>query len=163
MVCAPRTACRSATGRHGSTGQCQDPGTRVQGQEDGRSHGRGPRDHAEPAGRPDRCRPWPDHGQGRGSRLQGWLGHDQGRGEEAGSRERDPARRAEIRGCGSCRKAAEAAAAAAAAEAEAEAKRLADEQAAAEEAALQAAEADIASDKAGDAGEGAAEKKDGEE
>ena len=59
--------------------------------------------------------------------------------------------------------AAEAAAAAAAAEAEAEAKRLADEQAAAEEAALQAAEADIASDKAGDAGEGAAEKKDGEE
>ncbi len=60
-------------------------------------------------------------------------------------------------------KAAEAAAAAAAAEAEAEAKRLADEQAAAEEAALQAAEADIASDKAGDAGEGAAEKKDGEE
>ncbi len=70
----------------------------VQGQEDGRSHGGRPRHHAEPAGRQDRCRPWPDHGQGRGSRLQRWLGHDQGRGQKADARERDLSRRAEI-GC----------------------------------------------------------------
>ena len=68
---------------HGSTGQCQDPGKRLQGQEDGRSHGRRPCHHAEPAGCPHRRRPWSDHGQRRGSGLQRWLGHDQGCGEEA--------------------------------------------------------------------------------
>ena len=48
------------------------PGPRqgVQGQEDGRPHGRCPRDHAEPAGRPHRRRPWPDHDQGRGPRCR---------------------------------------------------------------------------------------------
>ena len=66
------------------------PGPRqgVQGQEDGRPHGRRPHDHAEPAGRPHRCRPWPDHDQGRCPRIEGWLGHRQGRGEEAGSQGR---------------------------------------------------------------------------
>jgi hypothetical protein len=73
------------------------PGPRVQGQEDGRPHGRREGDDAEPAGRAHRHRPWPDHDQGRGARIEGWLGHDQGRGEKAVPRERDPARSPALR------------------------------------------------------------------
>jgi 50S ribosomal protein uL3 len=73
------------------------PGPRVQGQEDGRPHGRRAGHDAEPAGGAHRHRPWPDHGQGRRARIEGWLGHDQGRGEEAVPRERDPARSPALR------------------------------------------------------------------
>ena len=53
---------------HGSTGQCQDPGKVFKGKKMAGHMGCRPCDHAEPAGRAHRCRPWPDHGQGRGSR-----------------------------------------------------------------------------------------------
>ena len=72
------------------------PGQGVQGQEDGRPHGRGAGDHAEPAGGAHRRRARADHGQGRGAGLEGRLGHDQGRGEEADAGERDPARGAAL-------------------------------------------------------------------
>ncbi len=74
------------------------PGQGVQGQEDGRPHGRRPGHHPEPAGRPHRQRARPDHGQGRGAGLQGRLGHDQGRGQEGHARQRDPAGGAALRG-----------------------------------------------------------------
>ena len=100
------------------------PGQGVQGQEDGRPHGRGPRHHPEPAGRAHRRRARPDHGQGRGAGLEGRLGHDQGRGQEAGARQRDPAGGAALgRRRPRTRRAAKAAEEAAAAEAEAEAQR----------------------------------------
>ena len=57
------------------------PGSRqgVQGQEDGRPYGQRARDHAEPAGRPHRCRPRPDHGRAarcRAPRAAGCLVRD---------------------------------------------------------------------------------------
>ena len=79
------------TARHGSTGQCQDPGKVFKGKKMAGHMGAVRVDHAEPAGRAHRQRPRPDHGQGRGPGLQGRLGHDQGRGQEGRARERDPA------------------------------------------------------------------------
>ena len=58
---------------HGSTGQRQDPGQGLQGQEDGRPHGPRARDHAEPRGRRDRRRAGPCSGAWRRSGHQGRL------------------------------------------------------------------------------------------
>ena len=71
------------------------PGPRqgVQGQEDGRPHGRRPRDHAEPEGRQDRRRPRPDHGRGRGAGCQGRLDLRPRRGQARAARRRADARR----------------------------------------------------------------------
>jgi 50S ribosomal protein uL3 len=88
---------------HGSTGQCQDPGKVFKGKKMAGHLGRRPRDHAEPAGRPHRCRPRPDHDQGRCPRVEGRLGHHQGRREEAGSQGRPASRRDPHRGCSGCR------------------------------------------------------------
>ncbi len=60
---------------HGSTGQRQDPGKRLQEQEDGRPHGRPPAHPAEPRDRPHRRRARPALRQGFGApaRRARWL------------------------------------------------------------------------------------------
>ncbi len=70
------------------------PGSRqgVQGQEDGRPHGRSPGDHAEPQDRQDRCRARPDPGRGRGAWRQGRLDSRPRRGEAAAAGRRADAR-----------------------------------------------------------------------
>jgi large subunit ribosomal protein L3 len=68
------------------------PGQGVQGQEDGRPHGRRAGDHAEPAGGPDRHRARPDPGQGRGPGLQGRLGDRARRGQARAARRMRPCR-----------------------------------------------------------------------
>ena len=60
------------------------PGQGLQGQEDGRPHGRGPRHHAEPAGGAHRQRARADHGQGRGA------GHRRAAGSRSRTRSRRP-------------------------------------------------------------------------
>ncbi len=71
------------------------PGPRqgVQGQEDGRPHGRRAGDHAEPEDRQDRRRPRPDHGRGRGAGRQGRLDPGARRGQAGAARGRADAGR----------------------------------------------------------------------
>ena len=68
-------------------------GQGVQGQEDGRPHGRRARDHAEPAGRAHRCRPGPHPGARRGAGRQGRLAARPRRGEAEAARRRADAGR----------------------------------------------------------------------